>query len=65
MIEQWTLEQTSTMQMKKQWKLNELLTDCEHDQHLRCIRTNPSQTQLAILIVIDRLNSTNNLDLDF
>lgn len=52
-IEQWTLEQTSTIQMKKQWKLNEILIECEHDQHLRSIRTNPSQTQLAILIVND------------
>jgi len=56
-IEQWTLEQTSTIQMKKQWKLNEILTECEHDQHLRSIRTNPSQTQLAILIVNDRFTS--------
>jgi len=49
-IEQWIFEQTS-IQMRKQWKLNEILTECEHDQHLRCIRANPSQTQLAILIV--------------
>jgi hypothetical protein len=52
-IEQWIFEQTPTVsiQMIKQWKLNEILTECEHDQHLRCIRTNSSQTQLAILIV--------------
>jgi hypothetical protein len=49
-IEQWIFEQTS-IQMRKQWKLNEILIECEHDQHLRCIRANPSQTQLAILIV--------------
>jgi hypothetical protein len=50
-IEQWTFDQTSSIQMIKQWKLNEILSDCEHDQHLRCIRANSSQTQLAVLIV--------------
>ena len=51
-IEQWTFEQTSsTIQMVKQWKLNEIIPEGEHDQHLRCIRTSPSQTLLAILIV--------------
>lgn len=52
-IEQWTFEQTSvpTIQIRKQWKLNEILIESEHDQHLRCIRANSSQTQLAILIV--------------
>lgn len=49
-IEQWIFEQTS-VQIKKQWKLNEILIESEHDQHLRCIRTNSSQTQFAILIV--------------
>jgi hypothetical protein len=52
LIEQWTFQQTSTsIQLIKQWKLNEIISDGEHDQHLRCIRANPSQTQLAILIV--------------
>jgi hypothetical protein len=51
LIEQWTFQQTSSIQITKQWKLNEIISDCEHDQHLRCIRTNSSQTQLGILIV--------------
>ena len=60
-IEQWTFESTSkTIEMKKQWKLDEILMECEHDQHLRAIRTNPSQTQLAILIVKNRLNKKRN-----
>src|SRR3984885_6886272 len=42
-IEQWTFQQTSEIQMIKQWKLNDIITECEHDQHLRCIRTNLSQ----------------------
>jgi hypothetical protein len=50
-IEQWIFQQTPAVEMIKQWRLNEILTECEHDQHLRCVRTNPSQTQLAILIV--------------
>ena len=40
-IEQWTFQQASTMEMKRQWKLDEILKECEHDQHLRCIRMNP------------------------
>jgi hypothetical protein len=51
LIEQWTSQQTSSIQLIKQWKSHEIMLDCEHDQHLRCIRANPSQTQLAILIV--------------
>ena len=57
MIEEWKFEQTTKkIEMNKQWKLDEVLIDCEHDQHLRAIRTNPSQTQLAILIVKNRLD---------
>ncbi|CAF3485485.1 unnamed protein product [Rotaria sp. Silwood1] len=53
-IEQWTYQQTSSsIELIKQWKLNELIPESEHDQHLRCIRTNPSQNQLAILIEDD------------
>lgn len=50
-IEQWVFQHSSPIQMVKQWKLNEIIPESEHDQHLRCIRANPSQTQLAILIV--------------
>ena len=50
-IEQWTFQQTSSIQMIKQWKLNDIIPECEHDQHLRCIRANSSQNQIAILIV--------------
>ena len=58
LIEQWTLQETlPSIQLIKQWKLNEIIPDCEHDQHLRCIRANPSQTQLAILIVSYRWKS--------
>ncbi|CAF0934953.1 unnamed protein product [Rotaria sordida] len=54
MIEQWTFQETSpSIQLIKQWKLNEIISECEHDQHLRCIRANPSQNQLAILIEDD------------
>ncbi|UJR28777.1 hypothetical protein I4U23_010003 [Adineta vaga] len=54
LIEQWVYQPTSTsIQMIKQWKLNEIIPECEHDQHLRCIRANPNQTQLAILIEDD------------
>ncbi|CAF3536192.1 unnamed protein product [Rotaria socialis] len=52
-IEQWTFQQTSAIQLVKQWKLNEILTESEHDRHLKCIRSNPSQSQLAILIEDD------------
>ena len=51
-VEKWTLDPASTsIRMNRQWNLNELISDCEHDQHLRSIRSNPSQNQLAILIV--------------
>jgi hypothetical protein len=56
LIEQWVFQPSSSstsIQLIKQWKLNEILPECEHDQHLRCIRANPDQTQLAILIVSD------------
>ncbi|CAF0938522.1 unnamed protein product [Rotaria sordida] len=53
-IEQWTFQETSpSIQLIKQWKLNEIISECEHDQHLRCIRANPCQNQLAILIEDD------------
>ncbi|CAF2493345.1 unnamed protein product [Rotaria sp. Silwood2] len=53
-IEQWIFEPTSSsIQLIKQWKLNEIIPESEHDQHLRCIRTNPSQNQLAILVEDD------------
>ncbi|CAF3790548.1 unnamed protein product [Rotaria magnacalcarata] len=52
-IEQWTFQQASSIQLVKQWKLNEILTESEYDQHLKCIRSNPSQNQLAILIEDD------------
>ena len=51
-IEQWTFSvNLSSIQMTQQWKSNEIIPDSEHDQHLRCIRTNPSRNQLAVLIV--------------
>ncbi|CAF3933582.1 unnamed protein product [Adineta steineri] len=55
LIEQWVFPPTSSspIQMIKQWKLNEVIVECEHDQHLRCIRANPDQTHLAILIEDD------------
>lgn len=49
-IEQWTIASTS-IQLVKQWRWAEILPESEHDQHLRCIRSSPDQTQLAILIV--------------
>mgnify|MGYP001103807622 FL=1 len=52
-IEQWTLDNLSSFQLTKQWQFDEISTECEHDQHLRCIRTNPSQTLIGILIEND------------
>lgn len=53
LIEEYSVENLSTIQLAKQWNFNEILEDCEHDQHLRCIRTNPSQTLIGILIEND------------
>ena len=52
MIEQWTFNpDDSSMSLQKQWKWNEISKEDQHDQHFRCIRINPSQTKLSILIV--------------
>lgn len=54
-IERWTFEQTSSsIQILQQLNLSEIVADGEHDQHLRCIRTSPDQTLLAILIVSNK-----------
>lgn len=51
-IEQYLLDQDlRSIRPIKQWQCNEILINSEHDQHFRCIRSNPNQDQLAVLVV--------------